>query len=94
MKFPRFSGNLFITLRRLKCLDIPNLKRPGFYPVNIKIKAVELSLKYDVMFEDVMFKNVAQALDIHPLMLSRWHKEYLEGKFKKLPRYQSNNALS
>ena len=40
-----------------------------------------------------MSKDVAQALDIHPLMLSRWRKEYREGKFKKTPRYQSNNEL-
>ena len=37
-----------------------------FYPVNFKIKAVELSLR-----DDVMSKDVADALDIHPLMLSR-----------------------
>ena len=38
-----------------------------------------------------MSKDVAEALDIHPLMLSRWRKEYREGKFKNVPRYQSNN---
>ncbi|GAA66139.1 hypothetical protein P20429_0237 [Pseudoalteromonas sp. BSi20429] len=38
-----------------------------------------------------MSKDVADALDIHPLMLSRWRKEYREGKFKNAPRYQSNN---
>lgn len=63
-------------------------KKTWFYPVNFKIKAVELSLK-----DDVMSKDVAQALDIHPLMLSRWRKEYREGKFKKPQRYQSNNEL-
>jgi len=63
-------------------------KKTWFYPVYFKIKAVELSLK-----DDVMSKDVAQALDIHPLMLSRWRKEYREGKFKKPQRYQSNNEL-
>jgi transposase len=63
-------------------------KKTWFYPVDFKIKAVELSLK-----DDVMSKDVAQALDIHPLMLSRWRKEYREGKFKKPQRYQSNNEL-
>ena len=37
-----------------------------------------------------MSKDVALALYIHPLMLSRWRKEYREGKFKDLLRYQSN----
>jgi len=61
-------------------------RKTWFYPVNFKIKAVELSLR-----DDVMSKDVAEALDIHPLMLSRWRKEYREGKFKNTPRYQSNN---
>lgn len=61
-------------------------RKTWFYPVNFKIKAVELSLR-----DDVMSKDVAEALDIHPLILSRWRKEYREGKFKNVPRYQSNN---
>lgn len=61
-------------------------RKTWFYPVNFKIKAVELSLR-----DDVMSKDVAEALDIHPLMLSRWRKEYREGEFKKAPRYKSNN---
>ena len=61
-------------------------RKTWFYPVNFKIKAVELSLR-----DDVMSKDVAEALDIHPLMLSRWRKEYREGKFKNAPLYQSNN---
>lgn len=61
-------------------------RKTWFYPVNFKIKAVELSLR-----DDVMSKDVAEALDIHPLMLSRWRKEYREGKFKNAPRYQSYN---
>jgi transposase len=30
--------------------------------------------------EGVLVKDVAEALDIHPFMLSRWRKEYREGK--------------
>ena len=63
-------------------------KKTWFYPVDFKIKAVELSLR-----DDVLSKDVAQALDIHPLMLSRWRKEYREGKFSTKPRYNSNNEL-
>jgi transposase len=40
-----------------------------------------------------MSKDVALALDIHPLMLSRWRKEYREGKFKNVPRYKSSSGL-
>jgi transposase len=63
-------------------------KKTWFYPVDFKIKAVQLSLR-----DDVSSKDVAQALDIHPLMLSRWRKEYREGKFLNKPRYSSNNEL-
>jgi transposase len=63
-------------------------KKTWFYPVDFKIKAVELSLR-----NDVLSKDVAQALDIHPLMLSRWRKEYREGKFTSKPRYSSNTEL-
>ena len=63
-------------------------KKTWFYPVDFKIKAVELSLK-----DNIMSKDVAQALDIHPFMLSRWRKEYREGKFNNPQRYQSNNEL-
>jgi len=61
-------------------------KKTWFYPVDFKIKAVQLSLK-----DDVMSKDVAQALDIHPLMLSRWRTEYRQGKLKSPQRYQRNN---
>ncbi len=63
-------------------------RKTWFYPVKFKIKAVKLSLR-----DDVMSKEVAEALDIHPLMLSRWRKEYKEGKFSKVPRYQSSNQI-
>ncbi len=63
-------------------------KKTWFYPVDFKIKAVQLSLR-----DDVLSKDVALALDIHPLMLSRWRKEYREGKFSNKPRYNSNNEL-
>jgi len=39
------------------------------------VKAVQLSL-----LEGVQVQEVAKTLDIHPFMLSRWRKEYREGK--------------
>ncbi|GAA6174080.1 hypothetical protein NBRC116592_37500 [Colwellia sp. KU-HH00111] len=63
-------------------------KKTWFYPVDFKIKAVELSLR-----NNVLSKDVANALDIHPFMLSRWRKEYREGKFSTKPRYSCNKEL-
>lgn len=45
------------------------------YPNDFKVKAVQLSL-----LDGVQVQAVAQTLDIHPFMLSRWRKEYREGK--------------
>ena len=45
------------------------------YSDEFKAQAVRLSLHPDILTQDV-----AKALDIHPFMLSRWKKEYREGK--------------
>ena len=45
------------------------------YPDKFKAKAVQLSQQ-----EGIQVKAVAESLDIHPFMLSRWRKEYREGK--------------
>lgn len=45
------------------------------YSNEFKVKAVQLSLLCNVQVKDV-----AGTLDIHPFMLSRWRKEYREGK--------------
>lgn len=50
-------------------------RRTWHYLNEFKVKAVQLSL-----LEDVQVKDVAATLDIHPFMLSRWRKEYREGK--------------
>ena len=47
------------------------------YSKGFKVKAVKLSLK-----EGIQVKQVAEGLDIHPFMLSRWRKEYREGKLQ------------
>ena len=47
------------------------------YSVEFKVKAVKLSDLADVQVQDV-----AQALDIHPFMLSRWRKEAREGRLR------------
>jgi transposase len=45
------------------------------YTNEFKAKAVELTY-----LEDIKIKDVAETLDIHPFMLSRWRKEYREGR--------------
>ena len=52
-----------------------NPRKTWLYPNEFKVKAVQLSL-----LNDVQVKDVAKTLDIHPFMLSRWRKEYREGK--------------
>ena len=47
------------------------------YTNDFKIKAVKLSFQ-----ESIQVQQVATGLDIHPFMLSRWRKEYREGKLQ------------
>ena len=51
-------------------------KKTQRYSVEFKVKAVEWSYQ-----AHRSVKGVAEALDIHPFMLSRWRKEHREGKF-------------
>ena len=52
-----------------------NPRKTWRYTNEFKTKAVQLSL-----LEGVQVQDVAKTLDIHPFMLSRWRKEYREGK--------------
>jgi mono/diheme cytochrome c family protein len=52
-------------------------KKVHRYTVEFKIQAVRLSLHPEIQTQDV-----AHALDIHAFMLSRWKKDYREGKLK------------
>lgn len=54
-----------------------NPRKTWRYPDEFKSKAVQLSL-----LSGIRVKEVASSLDIHPFMLSRWRKEYREGKIK------------
>lgn len=47
------------------------------YTNDFKVKAVELSYQ-----DGIQVKQVAEGLDIHPFMLSRWRKEYRDGTLK------------
>ena len=52
-------------------------KKVHHYTNEFKIQAVRLALQPDIQTQDV-----AAALDIHPFMLSRWKKDYREGRLK------------
>jgi transposase-like protein len=47
------------------------------YSNGFKVIAVKLA-----SYPDIQTQDVAAALHIHPFMLSRWKKEYREGKLK------------
>ena len=51
-------------------------KKTRRYSTEFKVKAVEWSYQ-----THRSVKGVAEAQDIHPFLLSRWRKEYREGKF-------------
>jgi|TARA_B110000902_G_scaffold157852_1_gene181002 transposase len=51
-----------------------NPRRTWKYSNDFKVNAVQLSFVVGVTI-----KAVAEKLDIHPFMLSRWRKEYREG---------------
>ena len=53
-------------------------KKTNRYPDEYKIKAVQLA-----DHPDILAKDVAEDLGIHPILLYRWRKEYREGKFKE-----------
>jgi transposase len=52
-------------------------KKVHRYSLEFKIQAVRLANLPDIQTQDV-----ARALDIHPFMLSKWKKDYREGRLK------------
>jgi len=52
-------------------------KKVNRYTLEFKIQAVRLANHPEIETQDV-----AHALDIHPFMLSKWKKDYREGKLK------------
>jgi transposase len=52
-------------------------KKVKRYSNEFKIQAVKLANHPEIQTQDV-----AQALDIHPFMLSKWKKDYREGRLK------------
>ena len=52
-------------------------KKVHRYTLEFKIQAVRLANHPEIQTQDV-----AHALDIHPFMLSKWKKDYREGKLR------------
>src|SRR5581483_5065026 len=52
-------------------------KKVHRYSIEFKIQAVRLASHPEIQTQDV-----AHALDIHPFMLSKWKKDYREGRLK------------
>ena len=59
----------------------PGLRKIHRYSVEFKLTAVKLS-----HMPGVEVQTVANALDIHPFMLSRWRKEVRDGVLRGRPR--------
>jgi transposase len=53
-------------------------KKTNRYPDEFKIKAVQLA-----NHPDILAKDVAEELGVHPILIYRWRKQYNEGKFKQ-----------
>lgn len=69
-----------------------NQKKTQQYSNEFKVNAVKLSHQ-----KGRSVKGVAESLDIHPFMLSRWRKEYREGKIvadKRKKSLKKTKALS
>ena len=64
-------------------------KRLPRYSLDFKLKAVKLT-----RLPGMEVQAVAEALDIHPVMLSRWRQEAREGRLREVaPRAQISKKL-
>ncbi len=61
-------------------MGTPGPKQIKRYDDAFKLKAVQLSSQ-----EGVLIKDVAESLNIHPFMLSRWRKQVRDGEIKGEP---------
>jgi transposase len=62
-------------MRREGTMARVRMRRGSWYSNEFKITAIRLASLPGMLNQDV-----AKVLDIHPFMLSRWKKEYREGK--------------
>lgn len=62
-------------------------KKTWRYSMEFKAMAVQMSLQ-----DGIQVQQVAKGLDIHPFMLSRWRKEFREGKIMADARKRPTTA--
>ena len=67
----------------------PGTQRIKDYGVEFKLRAVQLSNQ-----PGVLVKDVAQSLDIHPFMLSKWRKQVRDGELAGKPPPIEPSAVS
>jgi transposase len=67
-------------------MGIGRMRKVQRYSNEFKITAIRLAGLPDTLIQDV-----ARILGIHPFMLSRWKKEYREGKIKGSPHPDMEN---
>jgi transposase len=58
----------------------PGLRKINDYGTEFKLRAVQLSEQ-----PGVLVKDVAESLDIHPFMLSKWRKQVRDGELAGKP---------
>ena len=58
----------------------PGLRKIKDYGIEFKLRAVQLSNQ-----PGVLVKDVAESLDIHPFMLSKWRKQVRDGELNGKP---------
>jgi transposase len=63
-------------------------KRVLQYEESFKARAVQLS-----RVPGVRIKDVAESLDIHPYMLSRWRKQYREGRIGRCAKIEPDPKI-
>ena len=61
-------------------MGTPGTQRIKNYGIQFKLKAVQLSNQ-----RGVLVKDVAESLDIHPFMLSKWRKQVRDGELVSKP---------
>src|SRR5215470_16071342 len=74
---PRKSRHVGLTTRRCRMAARLSAKRLPRYSRDFKVKAVRLT-----QIPGMEVQAVAEALDIHPVMLSRWRQEAREGRLR------------
>jgi len=68
----------------------PGPRRVRKYELEVKLKAVQLSMQPGVLVQDV-----AASLCIHPFMLSRWRKQVADGVLAgRVPEVDLSSVLN